>query len=49
MFMVCQSHTRALADKIGLVTGQIASEIQILSRCIEQLYGTLNEDSLKLQ
>ncbi len=36
-------------DDIGLVTGQIASEIQVISRCIEQLYGVLNEDSLKLQ
>ena len=33
----------------GLVTGQIAGEIEGISRCIEQLYGVLNEESLKLQ
>lgn len=33
----------------GLVTGQIAGEIEGISRCIEQLYGVLNEDSLKLR
>jgi hypothetical protein len=33
----------------GLVTGQIADEIEGISRCIEQLYGILNEDSLKLR
>jgi hypothetical protein len=33
----------------GLVTGQIQDEIQVISHCIEQLYGVLNEDSLLLQ
>jgi hypothetical protein len=33
----------------GLVTGQIGDEIKAIGRSIEQLYGVLNEDSLKLQ
>lgn len=33
----------------GLVTGQIAAEIQGIGRCIEQIYGVLDEDSLKLR
>ncbi|KAF2147466.1 uncharacterized protein K452DRAFT_217473 [Aplosporella prunicola CBS 121167] len=33
----------------ALVTGQLASDIKELGRDIEQLYGTLNEDVLKLQ
>jgi hypothetical protein len=34
---------------LGLVTGQIADDIEGISRYIEQLYGILNEDSLKLR
>ena len=33
----------------GLVTGQIAMEIEGIANCIEQLYGVLREDSLKLR
>ncbi|KAF2670842.1 hypothetical protein BT63DRAFT_453207 [Microthyrium microscopicum] len=33
----------------GLVTGQIADEIEGIGKCIEQLYGVLDEDSLKLR
>jgi len=32
-----------------LVTGQIAKEIEALDGLIEQLYGTLNDDNLKLE
>jgi hypothetical protein len=31
------------------VTGQIAKEIDIIGRYIEQLYGVLDEDALKLR
>jgi hypothetical protein len=33
----------------GLVTGQIATEIEGIGSCIESLYGVLSEDSLKLR
>lgn len=34
---------------LGLVTGQIAAEIEGVANCIEQLYGVMNEDSLELR
>ncbi|KAF2835168.1 hypothetical protein M501DRAFT_465905 [Patellaria atrata CBS 101060] len=33
----------------ALVTGQLADEIQCVAQCIEELYGVLDEDNLKLQ
>jgi hypothetical protein len=38
-----------LVLSLGLVTGQIATEIEGIANCIEQLYGVLGEDSLKLR
>jgi hypothetical protein len=32
----------------GLATGQIAKEIEEIFKCIEQLYGLLDEESLTL-
>jgi hypothetical protein len=42
---------RSLANnaKPALVTGQIAKEIEKVGSLIEQLYGVLNEDNLKLE
>ena len=34
---------------VALVTGQLAQDIANLGQDIEQLYGVLNEDNLKLQ
>lgn len=34
---------------IALVTGQLAQDIVAVGQDIEQLYGVLNEDNLKLQ
>ena len=34
---------------LALVTGQLAQDIKAIRNDIEQLYGILNEDSLKLQ
>ena len=31
-----------------LVTGQVALDIEIIGRELEQMYGVLNEDNLKL-
>lgn len=48
--MVCPLPTTVMMlTSLGLVTGQIADEIEGISRCIEQLYGILNEESLKLR
>ena len=45
---VALSHFFTNASRIVLVTGQVALDIEIIGRELEQMYGVLNEDNLKL-
>ena len=45
---VAFSHALTNAFRIVLVTGQVALDIEIIGRELEQMYGVLNEDNLKL-
>jgi hypothetical protein len=42
-------HSLTNRTEPALVTGQIAKEIEKVGRLLERLYGTLNEDNLKLE
>jgi len=47
--LVCVYRSLANGVEPALVTGQIAKEIEKVGCLIEQLYGVLNEDNLKLE
>lgn len=38
-----------ISNRVALVTGQLSKEITDLGKEIENLFGVLNEDLLKLQ